>query len=85
MIHGISGLNLPPGLEIREENISMIQTATKLAYGAAILVLSFLFAVPLWAEDASKVLSGVVINPFGAVRSQRQNVRRNDLAKAEIA
>jgi hypothetical protein len=45
----------------------MIQTATKLDYGAAIPVLSFLLAVPLRAQDASNVLSGAVINPYGAV------------------
>jgi len=69
----------------------MIQTATKLAYRAAIQVLSFLRAVPWWAADVNKVLSGVVLNPFGGVRSQRQNLPqernsrpcRNDLAKAE--
>jgi len=70
----------------------MIQTAMKLGYGAATLALSFLLAVPLRAEDASEVLSGVVINPGGAVRSRRQNLPEerncrphgNDLAEVEI-
>jgi hypothetical protein len=43
----------------------MIQSATKLACGAAILLLSFLLAVPLQAQDAGNVVSGV--NPYGAV------------------
>ena len=58
----------------------MIQTAMKLGYGAATLALSFLLAVPLRAEDASEVLSGVVINPGGAVRSRRQNLLKNEIA-----
>jgi hypothetical protein len=46
----------------------MKQPATKLAYGVAILVLSSLLAVPLRAQEASNVLSGVVIlNPYEAV------------------
>jgi VIT1/CCC1 family predicted Fe2+/Mn2+ transporter len=64
---GISELISPPDLEIREENISMTQTATMLACGAALPVLSFLLAVPSRAGDASKVLSGVFINACGAV------------------
>jgi hypothetical protein len=64
---GISELISPADLEIREENISMIQTATKLAYRAALLGLSSLLAVPTRAGDASKVLAGVFINACGAV------------------
>jgi hypothetical protein len=45
----------------------MIETTKKLAYGVAILVPSFLPTVPLRAEDASHVPSGVVSNPYGAV------------------
>jgi hypothetical protein len=66
-VRGISGLISPAGLEIREENISMTRTAAKLAYGAAILVLSFLRSVPFEAQDASATLSSVVPSPSGAV------------------
>jgi hypothetical protein len=57
----------------------MIQTATKLAYGAAILVLFFLLAVPLRAQDASNVLSGVVINPCGAVVPSAKISLKNEI------
>jgi hypothetical protein len=81
-----------PGVEIREANTRMIQTATKLAYGAAILVLSLILAVPLRAEDASKVPSGLVSNPCGAIVPGAKISPKNEipvrveyyLAEAEI-
>jgi len=33
LIRGISGLISPPGPGVREENLNMIQTAKRLAYG----------------------------------------------------
>jgi hypothetical protein len=39
----------------------MIQTATKLAYGAAILVLSFLFRVPATLSSVITSLSGAAV------------------------
>jgi hypothetical protein len=72
MVRGISELISPPGLEIRGENTSMIQTATKLACGAAILVPSLLLAVPWRAEDASKVLSGVAVVPGAKISLKKE-------------
>jgi len=69
----------------------MIQTATKLAYGAAPLVLSFLLAVPLRAADTGKVFRRFH-QRLRRRRTQRQDLaqernsrpRRNDLVKVEI-
>jgi hypothetical protein len=57
----------------------MKQTATKLAYRAAILVLSFSFAVPLRAQEASNVLSGVVINARGTVVPSVKSSLKNEI------
>ena len=82
IIHGISGLISPPGPQIREENLSMIETTKKLAYGVAILVPSFLPTVPLRAEDASHVPSGVVSNPYGAVLPSAKSPSRTGFPSA---
>jgi hypothetical protein len=57
----------------------MIDTETKLASGAAILVFSFLLAVPLRTQDASRVLSGVVINPCRAVVPSARISLKNEI------
>jgi hypothetical protein len=62
----------------------MRQAATKTGYGAAIPALSRLLAVPLRAEDASKVLSGVVINSCGAVVPDAKISLRNEIPVLEV-
>jgi hypothetical protein len=63
----------------------MKQTATKLAYGTAILVLSFSLAIPLRAKVAGNVLSGQVIDPYGAVVPSAKIFRQHEIpARVEM-
>jgi hypothetical protein len=57
----------------------MIQTATKLAYGTAILVPSFLLSVPLPAQDTSATLSSVITSPSGAVVPSAKISTKNEI------